>query len=166
MAQLLADANAQHAIFNIIETNTFKHITHLSLQFTPGNDQSVKKYLATLVKHYKVYIIITMFQGRWLKIPKKKSDATALRTELQSTSGALGSRVNSLVSESNTLRAELEAAKLKNAEMVTELKMNANQQLALERERWNREKEDGSRSWENQRRDLTDSYERQVGLFV
>ena len=73
--------------------------------------------------------------------------------------------MNSLVSETNTLRAELEAAKLKNAEMVTELKMNANQQLTLERERWNREKEDGSRSWENQRRDLIDSYERQVNSW-
>lgn len=92
-----------------------------------------------------------------------QADAAALKQELQSTSGALGSRVNSLVSEATQLRAELEAAKLQNAEMVNDLKMHATQQLASERERWHREKEDGSRSWETQRRDLTESYERKVG---
>ena len=75
---------------------------------------------------------------------------------------ALGSRVSGLVTENGQLRAELDAAKLKNAEMVSDLKMNAAQQLASERERWNREKEDGSRGWENQRRDLTDNYDRMV----
>ncbi|XP_039273507.1 spindle assembly abnormal protein 6 homolog [Styela clava] len=37
-------------LLNVIETNPFKHLTHLSLQFVPGNDSDVKKYLATCLK--------------------------------------------------------------------------------------------------------------------
>ena len=34
----------------VIETNPFKHLTHLSLNLRPGNDHDVKKYLATCLK--------------------------------------------------------------------------------------------------------------------
>ena len=34
----------------IIETNPFKHLTHLSLNLAPGNDTDVKKYLASCLK--------------------------------------------------------------------------------------------------------------------
>ncbi len=39
-----------HASLNIIEINPFKHLCHLSLQFSPGNDSDVKKYLANCLK--------------------------------------------------------------------------------------------------------------------
>jgi spindle assembly abnormal protein 6 len=39
-----------HASLNVIEINPFKHLVHLSLSFTPGNDADVKKYLATCLK--------------------------------------------------------------------------------------------------------------------
>uniref|UniRef100_A0A673HQY4 Spindle assembly abnormal protein 6 homolog n=1 Tax=Sinocyclocheilus rhinocerous TaxID=307959 RepID=A0A673HQY4_9TELE len=32
---------------NIVETNAFKHLTHLSLKLLPGSDTDIKKYLAT-----------------------------------------------------------------------------------------------------------------------
>lgn len=35
-----------HASLNVIEINPFKHLYHLSLNFMPGNDADVKKYLA------------------------------------------------------------------------------------------------------------------------
>ena len=34
----------------VIETNPFKHLTHLSLNLLPGNDNDVKKYLASCLK--------------------------------------------------------------------------------------------------------------------
>lgn len=34
------------SVFSIVETNPFKHLTHLSLQFFPGDDASIKAYLA------------------------------------------------------------------------------------------------------------------------
>ncbi|DAZ97126.1 TPA: hypothetical protein N0F65_010449 [Lagenidium giganteum] len=36
-----------HGIFSIVETNPFKHLTHLSLQFCPGDDAAIKSYLAS-----------------------------------------------------------------------------------------------------------------------
>ena len=41
-------------ILNVIETNPFKHLTHLSLKFIPGNDSDIKKYLADCLKQLKV----------------------------------------------------------------------------------------------------------------
>lgn len=39
-----------HASLNVIEINPFKHLCHLSLNFLPGNDSDVKKYLATCLQ--------------------------------------------------------------------------------------------------------------------
>jgi spindle assembly abnormal protein 6 len=33
-------------VYSIVETTQFKHLTHLSLQFFPGDDAAVKAYLA------------------------------------------------------------------------------------------------------------------------
>lgn len=33
--------------FSVIETNQFKHITHISLGFRPGSDAAIKQYLAS-----------------------------------------------------------------------------------------------------------------------
>ena len=42
------------ANMNLIETNPFKHLTHLSLKFLPGTDSDIKKYLADCLKTLKV----------------------------------------------------------------------------------------------------------------
>ncbi|RHY13088.1 hypothetical protein DYB36_002994 [Aphanomyces astaci] len=41
---------AGHSTFSIVETNAFKRLTHLSLQFTPGDDAEVKLYLAARLR--------------------------------------------------------------------------------------------------------------------
>ncbi|XP_062991851.1 spindle assembly abnormal protein 6 homolog [Elgaria multicarinata webbii] len=41
------------SLLNVVETNPFKHLTHLSLKFLPGNDAEVKKFLATCLKCVK-----------------------------------------------------------------------------------------------------------------
>ncbi|KAL4236190.1 Spindle assembly abnormal protein 6 [Mactra antiquata] len=41
------------ATLNIVETNPFKHLNHLSLKFVPGSDSDVKKYLADCLKQFK-----------------------------------------------------------------------------------------------------------------
>ena len=42
------------ATLHVVETNPFKHLTHLSLKFLPGSDAEVKKYLAECLKHLQV----------------------------------------------------------------------------------------------------------------
>ncbi|KAK3238212.1 hypothetical protein CYMTET_27296 [Cymbomonas tetramitiformis] len=38
--------DAGQSVFSILEVNQFKHLTHIALQFRPGNDVSIKQYLA------------------------------------------------------------------------------------------------------------------------
>lgn len=38
------------AFLNVVETNPFKHLTHLSLKLLPGNDVEIKKFLASCLK--------------------------------------------------------------------------------------------------------------------
>lgn len=42
------------AQLDVVETNSFKHLTHLSLRFQPANDVDVKTYLATCLRCIKV----------------------------------------------------------------------------------------------------------------
>ncbi|XP_062835622.1 spindle assembly abnormal protein 6 homolog isoform X2 [Anolis carolinensis] len=56
LLQLISSgSNLDHgpSFLNVIETNPFKHLTHLSLKFLPGNDTEVKKFLATCLKYIK-----------------------------------------------------------------------------------------------------------------
>jgi hypothetical protein len=45
--------------FSVIETNSFKHINHLSLRFIPGNDFTTKTHLAGVVKELKKQLAST-----------------------------------------------------------------------------------------------------------
>ncbi|KAM4050503.1 spindle assembly abnormal protein 6 homolog [Anomaloglossus baeobatrachus] len=57
LLQLLTSANGLECMsgcLNIIETNPFKHLVHLSLKLLEGNDSDVKKYLADCIKSLKL----------------------------------------------------------------------------------------------------------------
>ncbi len=45
-SHFVANLDTDSGIFSIVETNEFKHLNHLSLQFRPGNDACIKSYLA------------------------------------------------------------------------------------------------------------------------
>nr|XP_006820900.1 PREDICTED: spindle assembly abnormal protein 6 homolog isoform X2 [Saccoglossus kowalevskii] len=55
LLQLITSGGIERGLshLNVIETNPFKHLTHLSLKFVPGNDADVKKYLAACLKQLK-----------------------------------------------------------------------------------------------------------------
>ncbi|KAM7106741.1 spindle assembly abnormal protein 6 homolog isoform 1-T2 [Ciconia maguari] len=56
LLQLVSSASVlDHApvSLNVVETNPFKHLTHLSLKFLPGNDAEIKKFLASCLKCLK-----------------------------------------------------------------------------------------------------------------
>nr|XP_025043669.1 spindle assembly abnormal protein 6 homolog [Pelodiscus sinensis] len=42
------------AYLNVVETNPFKHLTHLSLKLLAGSDSDIKKYLAICIKNLKM----------------------------------------------------------------------------------------------------------------
>lgn len=45
-----ANLDNSPAFLNVVETNPFKHLTHLSLKLLPGNDVEIKKFLASCLK--------------------------------------------------------------------------------------------------------------------
>ncbi|NWX20954.1 SAS6 protein, partial [Aegotheles bennettii] len=56
MLQLVSSASVlDHTpvSLNVVETNPFKHLTHLSLKFLPGSDAEIKKFLASCLKRLK-----------------------------------------------------------------------------------------------------------------
>ena len=57
MSQGTYNGDRTTALLNIVETNPFKHLTHLSLKFVPGSDADVKKHLADCLKQLKVSIM-------------------------------------------------------------------------------------------------------------
>lgn len=48
-------------LLNVIETNPFKHLTHLSLKLLPGSDVEIKKFLAGCLKCSKVRFEFKVF---------------------------------------------------------------------------------------------------------
>ncbi len=42
------------AVLNVVETNLFRHLNHLSLKFVPASDIYLKKYLAECLLGLKV----------------------------------------------------------------------------------------------------------------
>lgn len=47
-------AESANIDLEIIETNPFKHLSHLSLKLLPATETFIKKYLASCLKSYKV----------------------------------------------------------------------------------------------------------------
>ena len=44
------------AVLNVVETNPFRHLNHLSLKFVPASDTYLKKYLAECLLGLKVCV--------------------------------------------------------------------------------------------------------------
>ncbi|KAJ3125039.1 Spindle assembly abnormal protein 6 [Nowakowskiella sp. JEL0407] len=135
IAQLVSDSQSHIAVFSIIETNTFKHITHLSLRFVPGNDSSVKQYLANLVKEFKL-------------------ENHRLQNQLSNTSTSLSTRLKDAESTVSQLSFEIEKLKTKHAEQFSKLQLQHADELSREKERNIREIESEIRKSEREKHEL------------
>jgi spindle assembly abnormal protein 6 len=82
-----------HANLNVIEINPFKHLCHLSLNFMPGNDADVKKYLATCLQTLR-------------------DDYTKLSRTHEETKSSLTQKCESTLENLNKKTIELEKLKL------------------------------------------------------
>ncbi|KAJ3032713.1 hypothetical protein HDV00_007189 [Rhizophlyctis rosea] len=145
LAQLTTEpaSSRLYSTFNIIETNTFKHITHLSLNYIPGNDTAIKKNIATLVKDFK-------------------SQTTSFKSQLASTTSTLTTKLQEAESLNARLAAELDSIKLVQAEQTTRLQLQHTEELAAERARVSREREEERRILEREKREIEVRYEEQL----
>uniref|UniRef100_A0A674JCU2 Spindle assembly abnormal protein 6 homolog n=1 Tax=Terrapene triunguis TaxID=2587831 RepID=A0A674JCU2_9SAUR len=76
------------ACLNVVETNPFKHLTHLSLKLLAGSDSDVKKYLAICIKNLKKSACGDFFQA----LAEKSKELDKLQNEWTSQTTSLTNR--------------------------------------------------------------------------
>ncbi|KAJ3159150.1 Spindle assembly abnormal protein 6 [Geranomyces michiganensis] len=135
IAQLTTEGAVEHAVLQVVETNRFRNITHISLKFTPGNDAAVKQYLAQLVKDYK-------------------TENNTLRDQLNTTGSTLASRLKDSEQLAAQLNAELERTRLANAEQISRLRLSHAEESARDRESLIRQREEAKTAFEREKRSI------------
>ncbi|KAJ3369930.1 Spindle assembly abnormal protein 6 [Kappamyces sp. JEL0680] len=139
VAQLFQDPNSPLWTFNIVETNSFKHITHLSLKFIPGNDSTTKNHLAGVVRDLKEQLASTRSMLRDTR--DSYSDAQAAM--------AAG-------------RKELEELCRTHQDDRNALLLSHAQDLANEKEKWIKALDETRKHSEIDGRSVRDQYEKQL----
>lgn len=126
------NSDCSTASLNVIETNPFKHLTHLSLKFLPGLDADVKEYLADCLKNLKD-------QNETL-LQRLEHSESSLGQQLRQTREALTARsqeLDSLKSEWTTRLSDLSCRHAQEMNSVREkaIKTQTEAQQRYERER-------------------------------
>eukprot|EP01022_Parablepharisma_sp_SALTPOND_P015114 TRINITY_DN2110_c0_g1_i2.p3 TRINITY_DN2110_c0_g1~~TRINITY_DN2110_c0_g1_i2.p3 ORF type:complete len:568 (+),score=112.13 TRINITY_DN2110_c0_g1_i2:387-2090(+) len=97
---------SETATFNIVEINHFKQLTHLSLRFKSGDDESTKKYLAARLQEFK-------------------AENTELKTKLENTEDSLNLQMNA----NEKLKADLRTEREENAKLADAIRLDAQRQF-------------------------------------
>ncbi|MBN3295395.1 SAS6 protein, partial [Amia calva] len=104
------------AALNVIETNPFKHLTHLSLRLLPGNDGDVKKYLAVCLQRIK-------------------TERNDLEEKLHLTEGDLSKRLSITQQALAEKTTELDRLRSESSSQASELQHRHAQEITAEREK-------------------------------
>lgn len=103
-------------VLNVVETNPFKHLIHLSLKFVPGTDTDVKKYLADCLKQLK-------------------DTNSLLQQKLEHTSLDLSQRLKQTQDSLSSKSAELESLKTEWNARIGDQKARHKEEMAVEKEK-------------------------------
>ncbi|XP_067839314.1 spindle assembly abnormal protein 6 homolog isoform X1 [Heptranchias perlo] len=146
MLQLVTQSPAldrMPASLNIIETNPFKHLTHLSLKLLPGNDSDVKKYLAICLQNVKM-------------------ENSSLQERLHRTEEDLTKRLS--ITQQTLAEKSKELDRLRN-EWATHTNLLANkhsQEVTTEREKALQARTQYHHQWEQQKKDTEAAHSQTV----
>ncbi|XP_071952935.1 spindle assembly abnormal protein 6 homolog isoform X2 [Antedon mediterranea] len=102
------------ASLSVIQTNAFKHLTHLSLKLLPGMDGDVKKYLADCLKNLK-------------------DEKHNLESKLKETEADLSQRLRQTQEALSACRSELDSLKLEWSSRLSNLTAEHSNELLIER---------------------------------
>ncbi|XP_022092248.1 spindle assembly abnormal protein 6 homolog [Acanthaster planci] len=119
VVQLMYSEPLSHGVAElcIVETNPFKHLTHLALKLQPGSDADVKKYLAACLKQ---------LQGDHNTLSQRlKLTESTLSSQLQESQKALSARTRELESLRSEWSAHTESLVAKHKQEIAEIKQNA-----------------------------------------
>uniref|UniRef100_H2Z0L3 Spindle assembly abnormal protein 6 homolog n=1 Tax=Ciona savignyi TaxID=51511 RepID=H2Z0L3_CIOSA len=133
--------NGGSGILKVIETNPFKHLTHLSLNFHHGNDSDVKKYLASCLK-------TSLGKQAWLE-ERLNNTERDLGQKLESTRQQLSRKSEELERMSSDLGGRSERMSTKHAH-----------ELNVEREKALKLQEDLQKRYDRERKDLDMNYQK------
>ncbi|KAM3914308.1 spindle assembly abnormal protein 6 homolog [Leptodactylus fuscus] len=119
------------AQLDVVETNPFKHLTHLSLRLLPANDMEVKTYLATCLKCIKEEKMVLQH-----KLQKTEDDLTRQLLFAQQSLSEKSSELENLKSDSSSVvtslkiqhTAELTSEKEKAQQAYAQLQQQCEQQ--------------------------------------
>ncbi|KAJ3218845.1 Spindle assembly abnormal protein 6 [Dinochytrium kinnereticum] len=144
LAQLSSYSNADTVLFSIVETNSFKHITHISMKLIRGNDSSVKVHLADLIKQHK------------------KNENSSLKLRLDETTKSLSAQLQDVSHTSSGLSTELEKLKISHAEQASRLELKYSKMIAAEKDQSVAEREALKRKHDEEKFGLQRSYEDKI----
>ncbi|NXJ21349.1 SAS6 protein, partial [Dicrurus megarhynchus] len=128
---------------NVVETNPFKHLTHLSLKFLPGTDAEIKKFLANCLKCLK-------------------EDKTMLEEKLKKTEEDLTRQLS--YTQQNLSEKSRELDKLKNewTSYTTALSNKHSQELTSEKERALQAQTQYQQQHEQQKKELENLHQKSI----
>ncbi|XP_071076556.1 spindle assembly abnormal protein 6 homolog isoform X2 [Desmodus rotundus] len=118
------------ALLNVVETNPFKHLTHLSLKLLPGNDVEIKKFLAGCLKCSK---------EEKLSLTQSLEDVTR---QLNFTQKTLSEKIQELDKLRNEWAAHTAALSNKHSQELTNEKEKALQAQVQHQQQYEQQKKD------------------------
>ncbi|KAI9333007.1 hypothetical protein BDR26DRAFT_620753 [Obelidium mucronatum] len=133
----------QPSVLSIVETNAFRHITHLSLDFVGGSDHEIKLHLASLV---------TLLEQQ----------VKQLDDSLKDSQNDLGSKLADCRNQVVLLKRELDELKVAYAEQASKLELQASLKLQSEREEFSRERDSLRMEFERGRRESEKNFEERI----
>ena len=124
---------------NIIESNGFRQLVHLSLKFKQGDDENMKKYLATRLQEFK-------------------AENLDLKTKLENTEDAL----NLQNTANEKLKAEVKVEREENAKLSDSIKLDAQRQFNDLREQMLGELESSNAKHTSEKSKMKETLEGQI----
>ncbi|NWW93530.1 SAS6 protein, partial [Rhynochetos jubatus] len=131
---------------NVVETNPFKHLTHLSLKFLPGNDAAIKKFLASCLKGLK-------------------EDKAMLEEKLRKTEEDLTRRLSCVQQSLSEKSRELEKLRNEWTSRAVALTSTHTQELASEKERALQAQAQYQQQQEQQKKELENLHQKSIQLL-
>ncbi|XP_025109609.1 spindle assembly abnormal protein 6 homolog [Pomacea canaliculata] len=131
------------AILNVVETNPFKHLIHLSLKFVPGSDADIKKYLADCLKQLK-------------------DTNNLLQQKLEHTNSDLSQRLRQAQDMLASKSAELESLKSEWNSRIGDLRARHKEEMAAEKEKAIQLQNGLQQRYDHDRREMEQAHARNV----
>ncbi|KAG8436623.1 hypothetical protein GDO86_007649 [Hymenochirus boettgeri] len=131
------------AQLDVIETNPFKHLTHLSLRLLPANDLEIKNYLAACLKYIK-------------------DEKNVLQQTLNKTVEDLNQKLLSTQQALSEKNGELERLKSELSHQITSLTNQYTSEMTSEKEKAQKGHAQFVQQYEQQRKELEISHQRSI----